>query len=274
MRAVESQNIAIPKLGFGTYRMFGAECEGAVASALSVGFRHIDMAEMYQNESAVGAAIASSGIPRDELFVTTKVWHENLTPAGLHRSFDASLERLRLDRVDLYMIHWPSKNMDLGKVLESMLELRDQGLTDAIGVCNFNLPLLRAAVEDIGAPIACVQVEYHAFLDQSSLLGYLRTKNIPLVAHAPLAQGRAAENDTLEKIARKYGATAAQVAIAWLMDQDDVIAIPKSRSRERQLANIEAVNIDLDDEDRAIIAGLPKDERFVRPPFSPDWDAP
>jgi 2,5-diketo-D-gluconate reductase B len=142
-----------------------------------------------------------------------------------------------------------------------------------IGVCNFNLPMIRRAVEQIGAPIASHQLEYHPFLSQAPMLAYLRSKAIPLTAYAPLAQGRAANDATLAAVGRKHGATAAQIAIAWLLDQEGIIAIPKAGRPESQKANLDALGISLDDEDRAAIAALPKDQRFVRPPFAPEWDA-
>ncbi|MBB5423757.1 2,5-diketo-D-gluconate reductase B [Paraburkholderia sp. JPY158] len=273
METIKRGELAIPRLGFGTFRMPGNDCQPVVESALEVGYRHIDTAEMYQNEESVGAAIASSGVARDELFVTTKVWHENLEPNALRRAFATSLEKLRLDFVDLYMIHWPSRDMNLGAVLETLVHLKEAGLARGIGVCNFNMPLIKAAVEDIGAPIACHQLEYHPFLDQTAMLAYLRSKNIPLVAYAPLAQGRAASDSTLARIGSKHGATAAQVAIAWLLDQDGVIAIPKAQRRESQQANLDALAVRLDDDDRQAIAALRKDQRYVVPPFAPQWDA-
>jgi 2,5-diketo-D-gluconate reductase B len=158
-------------------------------------------------------------------------------------------------------------------VMETLTALRDEGRARAIGVCNFNLPMLRLAVDEICAPVASVQVEYHPFLDQSAMLAYLRERKIPLTAYAPLAQGRAAEDETLERIADKHGVSAAQVAIAWLLDQDGVIAIPKAQRPESQQSNRGALNIRLDDEDRAAIAALPKNRRYVTPPFAPDWNA-
>jgi 2,5-diketo-D-gluconate reductase B len=273
MKIIKTQGVSIPRLGFGTFRMPGAESQPVVESAIALGFRHIDTAAMYENETAVGAALAASGVKRDELFVTTKVWHDQLSPDALRRAFDLSLGKLRLDYVDLYMIHWPNRDIDIAASLEALMELRQHGLTLAIGVCNFNLPMIRRAVEEIGAPIAAHQVEYHAFLSQTPMLAYLRSKAIPLTAYAPLAQGRAANDPTLAAIGRKHGATAAQVAIAWLLDQHGVIAIPKAGRPESQKANLDALGVRLDDEDRAAIATLPKDQRFVRPPFAPEWDA-
>ena len=153
------------------------------------------------------------------------------------------------------------------------MELRERGLTRAIGVCNFNLPMIHRAVEEIGAPIASVQAEYHPYLSQSALLGYLRRHGLPLTAYAPLAQGRAASDPALASIGRKHGVSAAQIAVAWLLDQPGVAVIPKAGRPESQKANLAALDIRLDDEDRAAIAALPKDQRFVRPPFAPAWDA-
>ena len=273
MKTIKTQGVEIPRLGFGTFRMPGNESQPVVENAIALGFRHIDTAAMYENEAAVGAAIAASGVKREELFVTTKVWHDQLLPDALHRAFDSSLGKLNLDYVDLYMIHWPSLDMDMAASLEALMKLHDRGLTRAIGVCNFNLPMIRRTIEEIGAPIACHQVEYHPFLSQAPMLDYLRSKGIPLTAYAPLAQGRAANDATLAAIGRKHGATAAQVAIAWLLDQDGVIAIPKAGRPESQKANLDALDISLDDEDRSAIAALPKDQRFVRPPFAPNWNA-
>jgi 2,5-diketo-D-gluconate reductase B len=153
-----------------------------------------------------------------------------------------------------------------------LMKLKEEGRTRAIGVANFNIALLQAVVEEIKAPIACNQVEYHVMLDQTPLRKYMRAKSIPLVAYCPLAQGRAASNETLMAIGRKHGASAAQVALKWLLDQDDVVAIPKASRAESQKANLDALNVGLDDEDLQAIAGLPKDKRFVNPGFSPAWD--
>jgi 2,5-diketo-D-gluconate reductase B len=280
MDSLLTQGIALPRLGLGTWRLSGAACQAAVESALALGYRHIDTAEMYGNEQPVGDAIAAAvrggpggSLDRDQLHVTTKVWHENLAPDAIRRAFDASLARLRLDYVDLYLIHWPSPRMDLAAALKVLMELRQEGRTRAIGVCNFNLPLLRRAVEEIGAPIACNQIEYHVFLGQMPMRAYLAQQRIPLVAYAPLAQGRLAESPELAAIAQKHGATPAQVALAWLLGQEGVCAIPKAGRRESQQANLDALKIKLDDDDRARIEALPKDRRFVNPAFAPDWNA-
>lgn len=272
MEHLQTQGIGLPRLGLGTFRMQGEACRAAVESALGLGYRHIDTAEMYGNEEAIGAAIAASGIARRDLHVTTKVWNENLAPDAIRRAFDASLRKLRLDSVDLYLVHWPSRNMNLPLMFETLMKLKEQGRTRAIGVANFNIALLKAVVEEIKAPIACNQVEYHVMLDQTPLRKYLTAKSIPLVAYCPLAQGRVASDKTLMAIGRKHGASAAQVALKWLLDQDGVAAIPKAARPESQQANLDAQNIGLDEEDMKAIAGLPKDKRCVNPGFAPAWD--
>jgi 2,5-diketo-D-gluconate reductase B len=272
MEALDVEGIALPKLGFGTWALKGDECRQAVESALALGYRHIDTAEMYDNEDAVGDAIAASGLSRGDIHVTTKVWYENLAPDVLLRAFDASLKRLKLDYVDLYLIHWPAPDMDLPAALATLLRLREERCTRAIGVANFTVPLLRRAVEEIGAPIACNQVEYHVYLDQSAVLEYLRSKSIPLVAYCPVAHGEVADDKVLAGIGRKHGATGAQVALKWLLDQDGVSAIPKARSEARQQENLDAFRLILDDDDRRAIAALPKDRRLVDPDFAPRWD--
>ena len=272
MEHLQTQGISLPRLGLGTYRMQGDACRAAVESALSLGYRHIDTAEMYGNEEAIGAAIAASRLPRKDLHITTKVWNENLAPDAIRRAIEASLKKLRLDQVDLYLVHWPARNMNLPAMFETLLKLKQEGRARAIGVANFNIALLKTVVEQIKAPIACNQVEYHVMLDQTPLRKYMSAKSIPLVAYCPLAQGRVAADATLMAIGRKHGASAAQVALKWLLDQDSVAAIPKASRAESQKANLGALNVGLDDEDIRAIAGLPKDRRCVNPGFAPAWD--
>jgi 2,5-diketo-D-gluconate reductase B len=272
MENLQTQGISLPRLGLGTFRLQGDPCRAAVESALALGYRHIDTAEMYGNEEAVGAAIAASGMARRDLHVTTKVWHENLAPDAIRRAFDTSLNKLKLDHVDLYLVHWPSNNMNLPAVFETLMKLKEEDRTRAIGVANFNVALLKTVVEEIKAPIACNQIEYHVMLDQAKVAKYLAAKSIPLVAYCPLAQGRAATDETLIAIGRKHNASAAQVALKWLLDQDGVAAIPKASRAESQKANLDALKVKLDDADRKTIAALPKDKRFVSPGFAPAWD--
>ena len=272
MENLQTQGISLPRLGLGTFRLQGDACRAAVESAIALGYRHLDTAEMYGNEEAIGAALAASRVARSDLHVTTKVWNENLAPDAIRRAFDTSLKKLRLDHVDLYLVHWPARNMNLPAMFETLMKLKQEGRTRAIGVANFNIALLKTVVEEIKAPIACNQIEYHVKLDQTKVAKYLASKSIPLVAYCPLAQGKAASDPTLTAIGRKHDASAAQVALKWLLDQDGVAAIPKASRKESQKANLDALKITLDDADRKAIAALPKNQRCVNPGFAPAWD--
>lgn len=273
MHDIEANGMRLPKLGLGTWRLAGAGCTAAVLGALERGYRHIDTAQMYCNEDAVGAALAASPVRRADIHLTTKVWWENLAPEAMKRAMDNSLRQLRTAYVDLYLIHWPAPQMDLPAALAQLARFREQGLARHVGVSNFPIALLKRAIEEIQAPIACTQFEYHVLLDQAKLVAYARSRGLAVTAYCPLAQGRLAGHPALDAIARKHGCTAAQVALAWLLEQDGVAAIPKAGRDESQRANLAALDIRLDDGDRAAIAGLPKDQRFVSPGFAPAWDA-
>ncbi len=271
MDTITTGGLSMPKLGLGTWRMKGEDCVAAIDRALGLGYRHLDTAEMYGNEEAVGAGLARTGLPRDQVHVTTKVWWEHLAPDAIRTALAASLERLGTGYVDLYLIHWPAAGMDLAAALGTMAELQRQGLIRAIGVSNFSVALLRQAAAT-GVPIACNQVEYHVLLSQAPLLAYTRAHGIAVTAYCPLAQGRLAEYPALHQVAQKHGATPAQIALAWLLEQDGVGAIPKAARPESQQANLDAARLALDDADRAAIAALPKAERFVNPSWAPAWD--
>jgi 2,5-diketo-D-gluconate reductase B len=269
---IEAGGMTLPKLGLGTWRLSGPSGTDSVLGALALGYRHIDTAQRYDNEGAVGEALATSGVPRGEIHLTTKVWFDSLARDAMRRSIEASLQALRTQYVDLFLIHWPSREMDLGAALESLVSVREAGLARHIGVSNFTVPLLRRALDEFGAPLVCNQVEYHVLLDQSKLLSFMRERGLALAAYSPLAQGRLAEHPELAGIARKHGATPSQVALRWLLDQDIVAAIPKAARRESQQANLDALGLKLDDQDRATIAALPKDVRLVSPGWHPGWD--
>lgn len=273
MDVVVAQGMRMPKLGLGTWAMNGRACTEAVSHALSIGYRHIDTAQMYGNETEVGRAIEQSGIRRDELFVVTKVSGGNFAPDAVHRACDASLKALKTGYIDLYLIHWPTRTMDLRATLGELERLREQGLIRHLGVSNFTVALMRQAVEEIGAPVACNQVEYHVMLGQSRVLNYARAKGMAVTAYCPLARGGLGRVRELAAIARKHGATPEQVALKWLLEQDMVAAIPKASRPENQQANLDALKLTLDDADRAAIAALPKNERVVNAGY-PQWDPP
>jgi 2,5-diketo-D-gluconate reductase B len=273
MDLITAHGLRMPRLGLGTYRMTGAHCQAAVESALSLGYRHIDTAQMYGNQDEVGAALAASGVARADIHLTGKGHHDIQTPDRLRAACAESLRLLRTEYLDLYLLHWPRPGSDLPVVLEAMMGLREAGLVREIGVANCTVAHLRLAVEEVRAPIVCNQVEYHVLIDQTPVLNWMRAHGIPVVAHVPLAQGKLAEHDVLAAIGRRYDASAAQVALAWLLDQPDVAVIPKAGRRESQLANLEAMRLRLDDADRRAIAALPKTLRCVSPPFAPMWDS-
>ena len=272
MDVITTHGMQMPKLGLGTWRLKGPDCTDAVQRALGLGYRHIDTAEMYGNEAEVGEALAHAGVPREAIHLTSKVWYENLGRDRMQRSIDASLQKLRTGYLDLYLIHWPAPGMDLPDAVGNLVRVMEQGKTRAIGVSNFPAALLRRAVEEVGAPIACNQVEYHVLLGQSAVLDYAGAHGVAVTAYAPLAQGRLAEHEELQAIAAKHRATPAQVALKWLLDQPGVAAIPKANRPGSQQANLDALRIVLDDTDRAAIAALPKAKRFVNPGWAPEWD--
>ena len=270
IRRIGTHGLAMPVLGLGTWPMKGEACTSAVAAALAMGYRHIDTAEMYGNEGAVGAGIRASGVARGDIHLTTKVWWEHLEPKSLRAAFDASLQRLGVDYVDLFLIHWPAAGMDLGAALDTMMALREAGRARAIGVSNFTVALMAEAVRR--APIACNQVEYHLMLGQSKVLAFARAHAIAVTAYAPVARGLFAGDPTVSAIAKRHGAAPEQVALAWLLAQDGVAAIPKAAKPENQRANLAALDLRLSAADIAALDALPKDRRQVDPSFAPAWD--
>ncbi len=272
MPTVTVPGLTMPKLGLGTFRLTGAACTEAVLGALERGYRHIDTAKMYANEAEVGAALAQSAVPRGSVHVTTKIWPDSYAPAAMRRSVETSLEALRIEQIDLLLLHWPTPEMNLPEALETLMLLRDRGLARAIGVSNFSVALMRRTVEEIGAPIVCNQIEYHALLGRPQILDYARAHGIAVTAYCPLARGRLSDQPALAPLARKHNATAEQIGLKWLLDQDGVAAIPKAGRAVSQQANLDAQKLVLDDEDRAVIAALPKDVRLVNPGWAMQWD--
>ena len=264
--------LRMPRLGLGTYRMTGTACQEAVESALGLGYRHVDTAQMYGNQDAVGAGLAASGVARADVHLTSKCHHEIQTPDQIRAACAESLRLLRTDYLDLYLLHWPRPGSDLPAALETMMALRSAGAVREIGVANCTVAHLRQAVEEVRAPIVCNQIEYHVLIDQTPVLACMRALGLAVIAHVPLAQGRLADHEVLATIGHRYGVGAAQVALAWLLEQPDVAVIPKASRPESQLANLEAMRLQLDDADRAAIAALPKTLRCVNPPFAAAWD--
>ena len=271
------QGLDLPALGLGTYRLRGDAARRAVAHALGAGYRHLDTAQLYDNEADVGAGLRDAGVDRDAVFLTTKVWHTALRRADVLRTTDESLARLGVDAVDLLLVHWPSADVELAETLDAFQEVRAAGKARLLGVSNFPAPMLRRAFRLL-PDLVCDQVEYHPFLSQDTLLGVVRERTaagapMVLTAYSPVAQGEVLRDETMRDIADAHGATAAQVALAWLLGQDRVVAIPRSSSAARREANLAAARLALSGEERARIDALPKDRRIVDPAFAPDWNA-
>ncbi|MGK7370700.1 MAG: aldo/keto reductase [Candidatus Halalkalibacterium sp. M3_1C_030] len=266
------QGIDIPEIGLGTYKLHDRECSNAVRMALDLGYRHIDTAQMYKNEREIGEALSVSNVPREDIFLTTKIWHTNLESEDVLQTTEETLRNLDTPYVDLLLIHWPNDQYDLRKTIEAMLVLRDQGKAMNIGVSNFPLSLLKKVNDEIRAPIFCNQVEFHPFLDQLDLLDYAIEKDILLTAYSPLAQGKVMENKVLQEIAENHGKSPAQISLRWLIEQENVVAIPKASTREHLQDNIDIFDFELSDEEFNRIDQLEKAERLVNPSFAPNWD--
>ncbi len=271
MRALEIQGTTVPKLGFGTWQIEGPECQEAVEDALSIGYRHIDTARAYGNEREVGRGLAAAGVPREEFFLTTKIWREEYAPDDLRRAAEDSLRNLQVNCLDLLLLHWPNPAFPLEETLGALVRLRDDGLILHLGVSNFPAGTLREALDV--APIFADQVEFHPFLGQDEIVALAAEKDFMVTAYSPLARGRVPEDPTLREIGEEHGKTAGQVALRWLLDKPQVCAIPKASSHERRVENFEVFDFELTDDERGRIEALPKDERIIDPGWAPDWDA-
>ena len=273
MQFVSAKGAQLPALGLGTWALSGRTCYDAVRAALAIGYRHIDSAELYGNESEVGAAIRDSGVPRGEIFVTTKIPRGELRAPQIRRNVAQSLKRLGSDYVDLLLIHWPSQREPLAETLGAFAEARAKGQTRFIGVSNFTVALLREAIETHRADIVCNQVEYHPYLSQKPVQAAVAKHGLFLTAYSPLGRGRVADDRDLMRIGQAYGKTPSQVALRWLLDQPNVAAIPKSSSRAHLSANFAIFDFTLSAADRAVIDGKRGDLRLVDPAgWAPVWD--
>jgi 2,5-diketo-D-gluconate reductase B len=267
---IEIQGVSVPRLGFGTWQIEGADAREAVRDALEIGYRQIDTAQAYGNEAEVGAGIADSGIDRGEIFLTTKIFPGEFEPEALRAAADNSLKALGTDFVDLLLLHWPDDSVPLEQTMAALLALREAGKIRQLGVSNFPTALLQEALEH--APVFCDQVEYHPFLGQDAVLEFARANDVLVTAYSPLAHGRVPDDATLAEIGEAHGKSAGQVALRWLLEQPHVSPIPKASSHERRIENFEVFDFELTDEERARIGALPKDDRQIDPDSGPDWD--
>jgi len=273
MLYIDLQNRKIPALGYGTWQLKGKDCETGVAAALDIGYRHIDTAQIYENEAEVGRALKSSGLKREDLFLTTKVWNDNLAGNRFQKSVEESLNKLQTNYVDLLLIHWPISEVPFEEQMKSLRAVHEAGMARMIGVSNFTVAQMREVVEELGAPIVNNQVEYHPFLSQKPVLDYVRAHGMFLTAYSPLARGKVREEIALREIAEKHGKTVGQITLRWLVQQERVAAIPKAASLDHIRENFDIFNFELDADDMQRINLLTRRaSRLINPDWAPHWD--
>lgn len=249
----------LPPIGLGT---MGIDDPDVIATALELGYEHLDTAQIYENEAVVGEGVARSGVPREEVNVATKVWADSLEPDAVRRTTAESLERLGLESVDLLYVHRPIETYEPEATLPAFDELYEAGVIGGVGLSNFTREELEVAQRILNAPIAAHQVEYHPLFQPETLLDHAREHGYPLVAYSPLANGRAGEIDEVVAVAERHDATPEAVCLAWLAAKEGVVPIPKASSRAHLEANLEAQDLELDSVDCDRIDGIARTEEL------------
>lgn len=273
MEYLQIQHAQIPNLGLGTYKLLGRECREIVQKALAMGYRHIDTAAVYENEAEVGSGLNGTSVDRDDVWLTTKVWMTNLQKKDFVLSVEESMRKLGVDYLDLVLVHWPSPEVSIGEIAQSLIEVQERDYTRFVGVSNFPLYMVEELVEDYGINVITNQVEYHPYLDQSRLRDWMVARGLSLTAYSPLAQGQMLKDPTILDIAEELDRSASQVILRWLLDQKNVIAIPKSATPSRLRENMQIKTMRLSPAMTQRINDLAKpDGRFVDPDFAPIWD--
>jgi 2,5-diketo-D-gluconate reductase B len=253
--SIAANGANIPLVGLGTWELRGRACARVVEQALRLGYRHIDTAEMYDNERDVGEGLRASGVKRSEVFVTTKIWPNHFTPRDLERAARDCLARLRLGEVDLLLLHWPNPNVPLAETIGALCKAKRDGLARHIGVSNFTVALIEQALAAATESLVCDQVECHPFLDQSKVLAACRSHSMALVAYSPLARGQFRRNEALNRIGATHQKTAAQICLRYLVQQD-IVVIPRSSKLERLTENASLFDFTLSESEIAEIAAL------------------
>lgn len=273
---VHANGAAIPAIGLGTSQLLGETCVQAVRAALQAGYRLIDTAARYGNEVEVGEGLRSSGVPRGDVLVTTKVYWQDLARDDFRRSVEASLERLKLEYVDLLLIHWPNPEIPLAESVAALNEAQQRGLTRHIGIANFPVRLIEQAVALSHTRLVANQCEYHPYLDQSAVLTACRRHGLAFMSYSPLRQAGAGSpmlDEVVERIARAKGVTPAQVVLRWHVQQDGVIALPRSSSPHRIAMNLDIGGFELAAAEMSAISALKRPGgRKVSPKHAPQWD--
>ena len=262
----------IPLLGLGTWDIRGDVCKRIVQQALRLGYRHVDTAQAYENEREVGEGIRNSGVPRDQIHVTTKVWWTQLAPADLLRSTRESLAKLKLDYVDLLLIHWPNSSVPLDQSIAALCKAKRDGMAKHVGVSNFTTQLIDQATQYSTEPLATNQVELHPYLDQSKVIAACKEKGMSVTAYSPIVRGKAGDDPVLTKIGNAHKKSVAQVCLRFLVQQG-FVAIPRTSKVERLSENSDVFDFELTPAEMSEIHGLTKpDGRMVSPSWAPDWD--
>lgn len=267
--------MSVPAFGLGTFRLQGQVVIDSVSTALELGYRVIDTAQIYENEADVGAAIGASGIPRDELFITSKIWVANFAKDRLIDSLKDSLKKLQTNYLDLTLIHWPSpeNQVPVEEFMAALLEAKRLGLTRQIGVSNFTIDLMKQAIAAVGADhIATNQIELHPYLQNRKVVEFAQSQGIHITSYMTLAYGEVLKDPLIQQIAERLQATTAQVTLAWAM-QSGYAVIPSSTKRDNLQSNLAATALTLSDADMALIATLDRGHRLTSPKgIAPDWD--
>jgi len=276
MNVVEANGAKIPAIGLGTMTLMDAVCVEAVQTAIRLGYRHIDTAERYRNETKVGEGLRrglrAAGLAREEVFVTTKVFHDRLAAADFERSLEQSLRDLELSWVDLLLIHWPNPKVPLKETLDVLCKAKRDGRAKHVGVANFTTSLLQDAVKLASEPLVTNQIEVHPFIDQDKVLAACRAHGLAVTAYCPLARGQVPGNDVLARIGKAHGKTSAQIALRYLV-QHGIIPIPRTSNPDHLAANLAIFDFTLSDVAMIEIAGLKQTGlRVVNPPHAPRWD--
>lgn len=272
MQLIEANGASIPAIGLGTWELRGRICARLVEQAIRLGYRHIDTAQVYENEREVGEGLRASRIRREDMFVTTKIWTTHFAPNDLERSTKESLTKLRLFEVDLLLLHWPNPQVPLSETLGALAHVKKLGMAKHIGVSNFTVALIDEAVAACPEPLVCDQVEYHPFLDQTKVIDACARHGMAVVAYSPVARGRIKGNETLMAIGQAHGKTAAQVCLRWLVQQN-IAAIPRTTKIERLSENIEIFDFVLSDDEMRQISALGSAKgRLTDYAFAPKWD--
>ena len=274
MITAKANGANMPSLGFGTWELRGEQATRLVERALEIGYRHIDTAAMYGNEKEVGNGIHNSSVPRDQVFVTTKIWPDHFAASDFREQAKKGVALLGLDHVDLLLLHWPSKSVPLAETMDALNEAQSAGLTTHIGISNFNMALMDEAVALSQTPIACNQVEYHPFLNQDRILNHCRKHGMAMTAYCPLARGKILDDPTIARIADAHGKNVAQITLRWLVQQKDVVAIPRTSNPDRAASNFDIFDFELSDQEMAELSGIGQPEgrivNFIT--HAPDWD--